>query len=401
MNNKIIENSKLTYNDVTIVPVTITNISSRNECNPLYENMLPIFTAPMSTIINEENVVLFEQYGINTIYPRNIGVDINNKSKRNGKLADLLIEQMKNTSNTWVAVSFQEFKDIFVNDKYHIQDMMANATYKICIDLANGHMKSLYEYINMAKDIAEAKQYTLIIMTGNIANPETYRWIAQNSNVDYIRVGIGSGSNCVTSSNTGVHYPMASLIAECRAVGDELLSTGDFNTLPLIVADGGIRNYSDVVKAIGLGADYVMIGGLFTSLLESAADIIGTSKIDGHLCITSPDKFYINNKEINCWDINTPEEDKRKAIELFSLEKESYGMSTKKAQKLFGNSVPKTSEGCYRKVDVKYTIKQWTDNLISYLKSAMSYTGVKDLYEFKENTKFVRNTTNAILAINK
>lgn len=392
---------KYTYNDLTIVPAVISDINSRSECNPKYEDMLPIFTAPMSTIVNEENELLFEKYGINTIYPRNIGVDINDKSKRNGKLADLLISQMTSRTKAWIALSLQEFKDIFVNDKHHIQDMMVNGTYKICIDLANGHMVDIYKQINQAKHIAKNKKYTLVIMTGNIANPETYKWIAQNSNVDYIRIGIGSGSNCITSSNTGVHYPMASLIKDCAYERDNLLESGDFNHLPLIVADGGIRNYSDVIKAIGLGADFVMIGGLFTSLLESAANIIGVERIGGFIFNTSPSTLCVDGKEINCWDIDTAEEDKREAINKYALNKESYGMSTKKAQELFGGNANKTSEGCYKKVEVKYTLKQWTNNLISYLKSAMSYTNSTDLSYFKNNTRFVVNTHNAIAAVNK
>lgn len=396
---------KYTYNDLTIVPAVISDINSRSECNPMYDevygNRLPIFTAPMSTIVNEENELLFEKYGINTIYPRNIGVDIDDKSKRNGKLADLLIAQMTKKTNAWIALSLQEFKDILVDDKYHIQSMMVNGTYRICIDLANGHMRDIYEQINQAKYIADKERYTLIIMTGNIANPETYKWIAQNSNVDYIRVGIGSGSNCITSSNTGVHYPMASLIKDCAYERANLLESGDFTNLPFIVADGGIRNYSDVVKAIALGADYVMIGGLFTSLLESAANITGVERVGGYLFNVSPNKLCVNGKEINCWDVNTIEEDKREAINRYVLNKESYGMSTKKAQELFGGNATKTSEGCYKKVEVKYTLKQWTDNLISYLKSAMSYTDSKDLSQFKSKPQFVVNTPNAINAVNK
>jgi GMP reductase len=395
---------KYTYNDLTIVPAIISDINSRSECNPMYDTVygdrLPIFTAPMSTIINEENELLFEKYGINTIYPRNVGVNINDKSKRNGKLADLLIAQLTKKTNAWIALSLQEFKDIFVDDKYRIHKFMVNGTYRICIDIANGHMWDIYKQINQAKHTAKNKGYTLVIMAGNIANPQTYKWIAQNSNVDYIRVGIGSGSNCVTSSNTGVHYPMASLINYCAYERANLLESGDFNNLPFIVADGGIRNYSDVVKAIGLGADYVMIGGLFTSLLESAADITGKT-FDGHIFNIGPNELCVNGKEINCWNINTEEADKREAINRYILSKESYGMSTKKAQELLGGNANKTSEGCYKTVAVKYTLKQWTDNLVSYLKSAMSYTGSRDLNEFKTNAQFVVNTPNAINAVNK
>lgn len=396
------ESIKKTYNDVTIVPCTMSSITSRSQCEPTYDGKLPIFTAPMSTIINEKNEELFRSVGINTIMPRNIGVDVNDTQSRKSKLCDMLIKQHKDKFGYWIAVSWKEFKDIFVKDDWHIQDWLVDGTYRICIDLANGHMFALYEDINMAKDIAKAKGYTLVIMTGNIANPETYRWIAQNSNVDYIRIGIGSGNNCITSSNTGVHYPMASLIEECRLIYKSLLDTGDFTNLPYIVADGGIRNYADVIKALGLGANYVMIGSIFTGLLESAADITGAARIGGIVFNCSPDKLSLDNGiEINCWNINASEEDKRKAINWYRLEKESYGMSTKKAQELFGGNANKTSEGCYKKLEVKYTINQWVDNMKSYLRSAMSYVGIRTIADFIGNVHFVCNSPNAINVVNK
>ena len=108
-------------------------------------------------------------------------------------------------------------------------------------------------------------------MVGNIANPETYR-ICVESRVDYVRCSVGTGAGCITCSNTGIGYPIASLISEIAAIKEELIDNGvpEFS-LTKIVADGGIRNYSDIVKAIALGADYVMCGSIFAIMLESAA----------------------------------------------------------------------------------------------------------------------------------
>ena len=68
-------------------------------------------------------------------------------------------------------------------------------------------------------------------------------------------------SGCLTSANTGVHFPMASLIHECY----QYKKKGNYNTK--IVADGGFRNYDDIIKAIMLGADYVMLGGILNKCL--------------------------------------------------------------------------------------------------------------------------------------
>ena len=74
--------------------------------------------------------------------------------------------------------------------------------------------------------------------------------------------------NCITTSNVSIHYPQASLINECYKIKQKYSSDRDF--LPKIVADGGIRNYDHVIKALALGADYVMIGSLFAQCIESA-----------------------------------------------------------------------------------------------------------------------------------
>lgn len=405
----ILNTTKYTYNDLTIVPSEITQVSSRKECNPYIEevenmDMLPIFTAPMSTIVNEKNATLFKKNGIIPIMPRNIGVSTNEQTRRS-KICDMLVEQKKNDNlqdtNYWIALSLSEFEEIFVEDKYHIQDWLTLHVYHICIDLANGHMEKLYSIINEARDISKKKNYELVIMTGNIANPDTYKWIAQNCRVDYIRVGIGSGNNCITTSNTGVHYPMASLVNDCHIVKKELENEG-CGWLPKIVADGGVRNYSDVIKALALGADYVMIGSLFTGLLESAAPVIGYARYGGVEFHVDMDKFDNGDMVIDCWDESTNENLKRHIIEQFNLKKESYGMSTAKAQSLINPcSTKKTSEGNFKKLDVKYTMHQWVENMVAYLKSAMSYTNSMALDGFIGKVDFVVNSPNAISIVNK
>ena len=71
-------------NEVTIVPAPVSSIRHRSECNPYYENKkLPLFSAPMSCVINEENYKEFEKVGINTILPRSINIDTRYKKCTN------------------------------------------------------------------------------------------------------------------------------------------------------------------------------------------------------------------------------------------------------------------------------------------------------------------------------
>lgn len=367
------------YNDITIVPIVISDINSRSECQPVYEDTkrLPIFASCMSTVVSAENYAVYEQNDITPIIPRNVDIIVR-------------MSLMKDFGK-WVAVSFKEFKEIFIdniktgNDKYGLSDATGK-TYYVCVDIANGHMKSLYESCQEAKDLAHS--YDLVIMTGNIANPQTYNWIINNYNdaVDYIRVSIGNGAQCLTSSNTGVHYPLASLIYECNEIRNQFPQKAKY---PKIVADGGIRNYSDVIKALALGADYVIIGTLFAATYESA----------------SPLMFKTACGDIEVCDyIYESEEKKRKDIKNRDLWKECYGMSTKKAQTLIGNTsnkTIKTSEGKHTFLKVKYTLKQWTENMKDYLKSTMSYCGVRKLEDFIGEPGVIINTPGEIMAVNK
>ena len=129
----------------------------------------------------------------------------------------------------------------------------------VLIDIANGHMSKLIVLIEEIKRLWPH----LKLMVGNIANPETFVNLGM-AGADYIRCSIGSGAGCTTASNVSINYPLGSLISECYILRKQ------YGLKTKIVADGGMRNYSDVIKALGLGADYVMIGSIFNKAIESA-----------------------------------------------------------------------------------------------------------------------------------
>jgi hypothetical protein len=151
---------KLNYDDVAIVPEVMSTIKSRKECNPFDENgRLPIFCSPMDSVISEENYDDFVKNGINVVLPRTINI-----SRR---------VQLVFDCNNFVAFSLAEAEELFVNNELErtYTDLDPNAWgLKICIDMANGHMTELLDIVKKIKD-----RYPLItIMTGNIANPKTY-----------------------------------------------------------------------------------------------------------------------------------------------------------------------------------------------------------------------------------
>lgn len=336
------------YNDIMIEPNGISSINSRSECVPFDKNgKLPIFTAPMSTVIDENNFDLFQSNNIYAILPRNVNYQTRINFINQGK---------------WVALSLNEFKELFVDKKTKF-----TRTPKVLIDIANGHMKLMYDYVARAKSNYEND---IEIMVGNIANPETYHYCVK-AGVDYVRVGIGGGSGCITSSNTAIHYPMASLINDIYLIKDKYY----FNRkgLPKIIADGGIRNYSDIIKALALGADYVMVGSLFCSLIES------TGKI-----------FYKNDNN-EYFEVDTS----KKILSYDNLYKLFYGMASKNGQYDINGAKTKTSEGISKYIKVTSNIETWVENMKDYLKSAMSYTNVKTITDFNP-----KNITTIIISKN-
>ena len=337
---------KLDWNDITIVPEELSRIESRSQIDPYYLGKLPLFTAPMDKVVDEVNAPIFSQNLINVCLPRHIKY-----------------EQLKD-DNYFYSYGLDEIISILDNGQILPK--------RVLIDVANGHMTKLY---NTAALIKEAFGDRIELMVGNIANPETYKKYCQIG-VDYIRVGIGGGSACTTSAKVSIHYPMASLIKECA----EWKHIYDKPTK--IVADGGFKSFSDIIKALALGADYVMLGGMFNKCLESCGD---------NFLKDSSGKFHLI-------DYMRAEVNFREGIEVWKYYR---GMSTKEVQKSWNRQELKTGEGITKYNKVDHTISGWTENFTDYLKSAMSYTDALNLYEFIGKPKFVKISDNAFSRFNK
>ncbi len=403
------------YNDLTLVPEIISEVSSRSQCNPFVkDNFLPIFTAPMASICNEENIDKFLDNGITPIIPRNISIE---------KRIELMNKQQ------WIALSLNEFKDLFIN-KYEERINGFRTTYFICVDIANGHMHSLYNMCRDAKVLANKYNYKLTIMTGNIANPNTYEWIIKFNDennikiIDYIRVGIGGGSGCITTSNVSAHYPQASLIDECYKIKKYWKNYTSKEIVPYIIADGGIRNYDHVIKALALGADYVMIGSLFAQCIESAGiklnkDINQKTSLrfpieryrdfeldeNGNWWAYYTDEFIA--KSIQPWQTGSIEkynehiESLKEKKFIGNINVKFFGMASADGQKSISGEKTKTAEGITKYLPVKYTLQGWVKNMTSYLRSAMSYTNCFTLKDFIGKPMLIINSISEIQAVNK
>lgn len=372
---------KLGYEDISIVPEVISDIKSRKECFCWIDGWnLPIFTAPMDNVVDESTSKVFRDRGIPVVFPRTIPFErrIN------------LLYQSNNTF--FISFSQQEAKELFLNYTSENSILLLRLKIKesinrgwfICIDIADGHMSELLQIVKQIKENYNAVK----IMTGNIANPKTYEHY-ENAGCDYVRCNIGSGSGCTTASNVGVFYPTFSLIKETWEEKQRI------NGKCKIIADGGIKGYRDIQKAL-IYADYVMIGGLFSKAIDSAGTpVYGRAywNFFGKRILNPFKTFFIYGKPVKPKNYEKVlKQIKRGKLDVW---KQFYGMSTKVAQaKMNPDAKLKTSEGLVKLQKVEYSLAQWVQNETDYLRSAMSYTNSRNLEEYK-NSKWVRKAYRA------
>jgi len=344
------------FDDILIEPEIHTGILSRKKVDVFDEKqMLPLFTAPMDTVISIENYSVFNSHKIYGIIPRKTEYDLNHVS----------IDH-----KVWFSYGLDDFKKIFIDNRAPIG--LGERAYAL-IDIANGHMRIVKELVEQSKEIYGG---SLVIMVGNCANPLTYMSLAQ-AGADYVRMGIGNGAGCLTTVQTGIGYPMASLIHETSKLQQER------NLSAKIVADGGFKKYADVIKALALGADYVMLGSIFNKALESCGET------------------YEENKDYGSWKEPGDKVDQYSIDVLLQFEagrkffKKFRGMSTKEVQKSLGKDELKTSEGISKMQQVEYTLSGWCENFQDYLKSAMSYTDCITIGEFIGKVRFNKISKNS------
>lgn len=347
---------KFDFKDITIVPSITSSIRSRTQItsshseqlnNGNWINKLPLIVSPMDTVVDLNNYDIYALNSMLTCLPR--GVNITNPKE--------------GTENfIFHSYGLEEIKELI--------DKEYNFGRNVLIDIANGHMSELINVIKKFKSIYKSHK----LMVGNIANPESYKVLSE-AGADYIRCGIGGGHGCLTSEMTAIHYPMASLISEIFFIKKTLINEN--RNTAFIVADGGFSDYSDIIKALAIGADYVMLGSALNKCIESAGDnYFHGIKISKFIA-----KFLWNHG--------------------FSVSKKFRGMSTKEVQKKWGKTSYRASEGVIRHRPVEYNLKGWLRNFDDYLRSCMSYTNCETLDKFIGKPQFVKITDKAFKRFNK
>lgn len=217
----------------------------------------------------------------------------------------------------------------------------------IVIDIAHGHSDHMIEAIKKIREISSEIQ----IIAGNIATAQAAKDLCE-AGADALKVGVGPGTTCITRLVTGCGVPQLTAVMECAKIAKKY-------NVP-IIADGGIQKSGDIVKAIGAGADTVMLGGALAGTEESPGVVMRRGDKKFKVCRGSA-SFSVTLKRKN---INLEKKDLNEVV----------------------------PEGVESLVPYKGPIIDLISQFIGGLKSGMSYTNSYTIAELQKNTEFVRIT---------
>ncbi len=218
----------------------------------------------------------------------------------------------------------------------------------IVLDSAHGHSAGILQAVREVK----AAWPNLSVIAGNVATGEgTAALIDAGANA--VKVGVGPGSICTTRIVAGVGVPQLTALQNCAKVGNA-------RGIP-IIADGGIKFSGDICKAIGIGANSVMIGSLFA----------GTDETPG-------ETFLFQGRKYKGY---------RGMGSLGAMKK---GSSDRYFQKKESESSKLVPEGIEGKVPFRGSLSEMIYQLLGGLRSGMGYTGAKNISELHKRAKFVR-----------
>jgi GMP reductase len=251
-NNVLIRPKRSTLNTRSAVVLTRT-IKFKNRISLKTWDGIPIIASNMDTVGTFGVYNILSKFKIITTFHKfyNVSDFIDYQEKNN---------IIFNPDYFMVSTGIQE------NDFTRLTSILASVECNwICIDIANGYIEALVYFCKRVRDAYPDK----IIVAGNVVTREIVEELILNGGVDIVKVGIGSGSACLTRMKTGVGMPQLSAIMECA---DAAHGVGGH-----IIGDGGITCPGDMAKAFGGGADFVMLGGALSGHDENPGELITNS----------------------------------------------------------------------------------------------------------------------------
>lgn len=238
----------LTYDDISLIPTEISRMKSRKEVDTSSNFLgiklaVPIVSSPMESVTGIDMAKKLYKLGC-------LGI----VNRFDSSLDELL--KNKNGTRKIIAIS------IALNTPIDVVKKLSEGRKIICIDTANASNREVLKKTEQVK-----KNVDLKVIVGNIAHGASLKHLV-DSGADGVRVGIGSGSVCSTSIQTGIG------IGQVSSLLNVLFARKENKLKIAIIADGGIKGAGDVAKAIALGADAVMLGRLLAGTRETPGEVI-------------------------------------------------------------------------------------------------------------------------------
>jgi IMP dehydrogenase len=351
LNNKLIDMG-ITFDDVLVVPNYSDILPSEVDLKTRLTNNIhlniPLISAAMDTVTEHQLAIALAKLGGVGVIHKNLTLEQQAAEVKKVKEHSFEIEEFMNPAcdsknRLLVGAAVSTGNDTVTR----VKTLIDNGVDFVVVDSAHGHSKGIIE------TVANLRQAypTLEIIAGNIATAAAAKALVE-AGANAVKVGIGPGSICTTRVVAGVGLPQISAISNAY----EYCVT---NNIP-IVADGGIKHSGDIVKALGAGANTVMLGSIFAGTEESPGSII---HVEGNSY-----KTYVG---------------------MGSLAAMSRGSSDRYFQKGAKKLVP---EGIESMVNYKGPVSDIVFQMLGGLRSGMGYTGSHTIDELRTNTKFVQIT---------
>lgn len=328
----------LTFDDVLLVP-KYSEVSSRRlpvlktKITKNYTLDLPLITANMDTVTESEMACKMASLGGVGSLHRFMTEE---EQVSQVKIIKTYLKEKKLESPIAASIGVKE------EGMRRAQLLIEAGVQIITLDIAHGDSIMMLETLDYLK-----KKFPHIdVIAGNVATADGVKRMIDRG-ADAVKVGIGPGSMCTTRMITGHGVPQLSAIALAVSIAE----TYD---IP-VIADGGLKNSGDIVKALAAGASSVMVGSLVSGTLETPG-------------------------------------------ELKSGMKQYRGMASKAAQVSWRGDMPEgmAAEGESTFIPCKGSVSNVVDELMGGLRSGMTYLGVDTIKKMRDASLFIQMTTSGM-----
>ena len=240
-----------------------------------------------------------------------------------------------------------------VHEYERVEGLIAADVDVIVVDTAHGHSDNVIRTIREIRN-----RYKIEVVAGNIATAEAARDLIE-AGADALKVGIGPGSICTTRVVSGVGVPQLTAVMN---VAEAAAPEG----VP-IIADGGVRQSGDIVKALAAGANSVMLGSLFAGLEESPGETV-----------TWKGRRFKEYRGMGSLGA------------MIQGSADRYAQSSSAPR---GKLVPEGIEG---RVPYRGPLADFVYQLVGGVRAGMGYCGARSVDDLRETPQFCRVTTSGV-----